>query len=97
MQVMADELGFDWDRANTEHVASHDVTADEVAQVFTHTEVDIDYDVIGGEQRWTVVGETDAARVLVVVYTMREDLVRVVTAFAASSRMRDSYFAMKGR
>ena len=83
---MADGLGFDWDEANTG-----------VAEVFANNEMDIDYDVIGGEQRWTVVGETDEARVLIVVYTMREALVRVVTAFEASSRMRVHYFAMKGR
>ena len=65
--------------------------------MFAHDEVAIDYDVIGGEERWTAVGETDEARVLVVVYAMREHLVRVATAFEASSRMRDSYFAMKGR
>jgi uncharacterized DUF497 family protein len=92
-----EELGFDWDQANTEHIASHGVSPSEIAEVFANDEVGIEYDVIGGEERWTVVGETDRVRVLIVVYTIREDLVRVATAFEASSRMRERYFAMKGR
>ena len=94
---MGEELGFDWDRANTEHIASHDVSPDEVEQVFVNDEMDIDYDVIGGEERWTVVGQTDQARVLIVVYTMRDDLVRPVTAFEAGSRMRDRYLTTRER
>jgi hypothetical protein len=27
--------------------------------VFANDEVDIDYDVIGGEERWTLLGETN--------------------------------------
>ena len=97
MKGMANELGFDWDQANTAHIASHHVSPEEVEQVFANEEVDIDYDVVGGEERWVVAGETDLARVLIVVYTMREDHLRVVTAFEASSQMRARYFLMKGR
>jgi uncharacterized DUF497 family protein len=73
------------------------VATEEVEQVFANDEMDIDYDVIGGEERWTVIGQTDQARVLIVVFTMRGDLVRTVTAYEASGRMRTEYFAMKGR
>ena len=37
------------------------------------------------------------ARVLVVVFTMRDELVRTVTAYEASGRMRMEYFATKGQ
>jgi uncharacterized DUF497 family protein len=56
---MADRVGFDWDPANTEHIARHRVTPDEVEQAFANGETGIDYDVIGGEERWTVMGQTD--------------------------------------
>ena len=39
--------------------------------VFTNDEAGIDSDVIGGEGRWTVVGGTNRARVLIVVLTIR--------------------------
>jgi uncharacterized DUF497 family protein len=31
--------------------------------------MDIDYDVVGGEERWTVVGATDRMPVFIVVFT----------------------------
>ncbi len=94
---MADAVGFDWDQANTEHIASHRVTREEVEQVFANDEMDIDYDVIGGQERWTVIGQTDQARVLIVVFTMRGDAVRTMTAYEASGRVRMEYFATKER
>jgi len=94
---VTDALRFDWDQANTQHVVSHHVTPEEVEQVFANDEMDIDYDVVGGEERWTVVGETDQMRVLIVVFTMRDELVRTVTAFEASTRVRTEYLTAKGR
>ena len=94
---MASDLRFDWDEANAGHIAAHDVSREEVEQVFDHDERDLEYDVVNGEERWTVIGETDADRVLIVVFTMRIDRVRVVTAFDASSRMRAAYRSTKGR
>ena len=64
---MTDELGFDWDQANTDHIARHDVSCEEVEHVFANDELSINYDVVGGEERWTVVGETGQGRVLIVV------------------------------
>jgi uncharacterized protein len=94
---MADVLRFDWDQANKGHIVSHHVTPEEVEQVFANDEIDIDYDVIGGEERWTVIGETDQTRVLIVVFTMRDELVRTVTAYEASVRTRTEYLTAKGR
>jgi uncharacterized DUF497 family protein len=94
---MAGALRFDWDQANTQHVGSHHVTPEEVEQVFANDEMGIDYDVIGGEERWTVLGQTDRMRVLMVVFTMRDELVRTVTAFEAGARVRTEYLAAKGR
>ena len=97
LELMADALGFDWDQANTEHIASHQVTPEEVEQVFANDEMAIDYDVIGGEERWTPVGETDRMRVLIVVFTVRDESVRTVTAYEAGPRVRSEYLAAKGR
>ena len=46
--------------------------------------------------RWTVIGETDQGRVLIIVYTMRADQVRVVTSYQAGRRMREGYLNAKG-
>ena len=97
LKSVAYALRFDWDQSNSEHIVSHHVTPEEVEQVFANDEMDIDYEVIGGEQRWTVIGETDQMRVLIVVFTMRGELARTVTAFEASARMRTEYLKAKGR
>ena len=93
---MSAALRFDWNRANIEHIASHRVAPEEVEQVFANDEMGIDYDVVRGEDRWTAMGETDHARVLMVVYTMRADRIRIVTAYQASGRMREEYLRAKG-
>jgi uncharacterized protein len=88
---VADEAGFDWDEANVRHIARHGIVTDEVLQVFANGPIDIDFDVIGGEERWTSAGHTDTLRVLVVVWTMRGEFIRPLTAFAAGQRLRREY------
>jgi len=94
--LLADAVGFDWDQASAGRIAIHGVATEDVEQVFANDEMDIDYDVIGGEERWTVLGETGQMRVLVMVFTTRDDLVRAVTAHEASARLRREYLTEKG-
>jgi len=68
---MPDDLLLDWDDANTSHLARHHVMPQEIEQVFSNDAVDIDFDVVDGEERWTSIGHTGQLRVLVVVWTMR--------------------------
>lgn len=65
--------------------------------MFGNDDMTIDYDVIAGEDRWTVIGETDQLRILIVVFTMRGTLLRTVTAFEAGVRLRKEYFKAKGQ
>ena len=59
-------LPFDWDRENAEHIARHHVKKREVEQVFANDPRDIDFELTGGEDRWTSIGRTNLLRVLVV-------------------------------
>lgn len=93
---VASDLDFDWDEANIEHVAGHNLSPAEIEQIFNHDERDIEYDIIGGEQRWTAIGETDAGRVIIVVFTLRSEKIRVVTAFDAGRRLQAEYLQLKG-
>ena len=88
---MESDLTFDWDPANTRHVGRHGVTQIEVGEVFANEAVDIDYQVIEGEARWTSVGHTAAMRILVVVWTMRANSVRPITAFEPGKRLASDY------
>jgi uncharacterized DUF497 family protein len=93
---MAAELSFNWDEANTRHVARHGVTASEVEEVFANDPADIGFEAVEGEARWTAVGHTGVLRVLVVVWTMRGQDVRPITAFEAGKQLRDAYVAARG-
>jgi uncharacterized DUF497 family protein len=80
---------FDWDDANISHIAEHDVSPEEAEQVLLGDSLEIDFDVANGEERWTYIGETNVARILTVVFTTRNEHMRVITAFSPSPlRMR---------
>jgi uncharacterized protein len=86
---------FDWDEANSSHIAEHGVTQAEAEQVVLNDPLDLQVQMRGGEERLVQVGETDAGRILVVVTTWREGNVRVVTAFPAKKKIRDFYERQK--
>ena len=87
---------FDWDEANIGHIAKHDVKPEEAEQVILNDPFDFGFDPdANGEQRWSYLGETDQARILMVVITLRGEKIRVVTSFEAERRDRVAYLKMK--
>ncbi len=96
MVLVADELAYDWDTANVAHIARHSVTPEEVEQCFANDPMDVGGDVVDGEERFTGVGHTNVLRVLVLVWAMRGNAVRPITAFNASERLTTRYLAERG-
>ena len=90
-------LKFDWDEANIEHIAEHEVSPGEAEQVITNEPFEIDFQRYEEEDRISELGETDSGRILIVVSTMRGSALRVVTAYPASKAMRLEYIFEKGR
>lgn len=83
---------FQWDDANVDHIAEHQVNPEEAEEALT----DPDRRPLGAyspphESRWAVLGATEGNRILVVIYTRRGHLLRVVTAREASGPERRSY------
>lgn len=93
---MAAGLKFDWDEANKAHVATHDVTPTEVEEVYRNDPMDLDFRIVGGEKRYTILGHTNRLRILVVALTLRDGAIRPVTAFDASRRMSREYLTSRG-
>jgi uncharacterized protein len=87
-------VGFDWDSANTQHVAQHQVRPEEAAQAIDDPHA-LSYATREGEgegeARFGVLGATVEGRVLTVIYTWRGPLRRVVTAFPATARQQRYY------
>lgn len=83
---------FDWDEDNENHVLDHDVDPAEVEEAMLDPlRVVVHVYSTPGERRRGVVGATDAGRILFVVYTMRGDKVRPVTARDADRPDRRRY------
>jgi len=89
-------MQFDWDEANSAHIALHKITPAEAEQVVLNDPLDLAFETSSGEERMAQVGETHAGRILVVITTTRDDLIRVVTAFPAAKRLRKLYIAQRG-
>jgi uncharacterized DUF497 family protein len=83
--IVANGIEFDWDAANTKHLAAHRVMAREFESVMRNSPLDLAYEVVGGEERYRSVGLTDSGRLLVVIWTLRDGKVRAVTAFPAGA------------
>src|SRR5262252_5055535 len=95
---MTDDLsqcrGFKWGEGNAEkNWVQHQVSQGEAEQVFFNRPLV----VVEGEQRTEVtrryyaLGQTDARRLLFIVFTIRDDLSRVMTARPMSRLERSVY------
>jgi hypothetical protein len=87
--------GFDWDAANIAHLARHEIQTEEAEQIILNRPLDLESYIRNGEQRSAQIGETDEGRILVVVTTMQDELVRVVTAWPAKERLRNYLLSQK--
>jgi len=71
------------------------MTPEHVEEVFQNDPIMIDFEVVDGEDRWTVIGHTSTPQFIIVVYTIRNGRIRTITARAASRRLRESYLQTK--
>lgn len=91
------KIEFDWDEANTGHVARHSVLPEEAEQVILTDPVDLGVEIVEGEERYLNLGATAQGRILLVVTTWREDRVRIVTAFEPIKRLIHFYYQERKR
>src|SRR3972149_1816227 len=86
--------GFDWDEDNREkNSKKHQVLAGECEEVFFNLPLllEADPDHSQKEPRYYVLGHTIAGRRLFIVFTIREDKIRVISARDMSKKERSIY------
>ena len=99
---MADDLweslagceGFEWDAGNAPRIwERHEVAPGETEQVFFNRPLvaAVDLEHSDSEPRFLALGQTDAGRHLLVVFTFRRRLIRVISARNMSRRERREY------
>lgn len=83
---------FDWDLANTGHIALHGISPLEVEQcVLDDRALLVEIQSEQGEERIQLVGLSSAGRILTVIFAMRGSAVRPVTSYTASRSQQLEY------
>ena len=88
-------LQFDWDSENIGHLARHQILPAEAEEVIRNRPVDLEAQLRNGEERLPHIGETDAGRILIVVTTMQDKKIRVVTAWPGNKNSRRYFLSLK--
>ncbi|MBI1742880.1 BrnT family toxin [Candidatus Acetothermia bacterium] len=86
--------GFQWDEGNAEkNWIKHNVSRTECEEVFFNEPLLIAVDLkhSDAEPRFYVLGQTDEEHPLFMVFTIREKLIRVISARSMSRRERKEY------
>ncbi|WP_293912394.1 BrnT family toxin [Deinococcus sp.] len=85
-------MDFDWDDANLEHIARHDVDDLEAEDALMDEDGrELSKIVVGRETRFAYLGRTEAGRLLAVITTIRNGKIRIVTARDADDREKRMY------
>ena len=91
---LASAAGFQWDGGNADkNWHKHRVSRPECEQVFFNRPLVVQRDMEHSveEERFYLLGRTDAGRFLFVVFTLRDDLIRVISARDMSHKERAAY------
>lgn len=94
-ELLLNCIGFDWDEGNVEkNWIRHQVTKNESEQVFFNEPLIIADDTKHSqdEKRWYILGRTDAGRLLFIAFTIRKDLIRVISARDMNKKEREIYY-----
>jgi uncharacterized DUF497 family protein len=94
LQQIAEAEGFDWDSGNaTKSIDKHRVSCNEAEEVFKNRPLLLldDSAHSQSEFRAKAFGKTDMARLLTVSFTMRGNLIRVISARSMHRKERNRY------
>lgn len=94
MLELPEPLEFDWDQGNTnKNLSKHQVTNREAEEVFVnqpnHNTPDLTHSQ--NEARFTLLGKTNQKRLLTVIYTIRNNRARIISARDMGRKERAFY------
>lgn len=86
--------GFEWDEGNSEkNRIRHQVFRGECEQVFFNEPIMVSADIKHSqeESRWYVLGKTDVDRLLFIVFTIRKNKIRIISARDMNKREKQIF------
>ena len=88
---------FDWDENNLRKIRAHRIKRGDVEFALENSPILIYEQNVAGELRFVYYGETDRGRLLAVIFTERDGLIRVVTAYELDAGQKKDYFVRRLR
>lgn len=82
MKILPEPVAFEWDKGNIGKNLKHEVSDKESEEVFNNEPLKIFEDIKHSqkEQRFVAYGVTDLNRKLTIVFTLRKQKIRVISA-----------------
>ena len=90
----SDEVEFEWDKGNIDkNYRKHGITPNEAEEVFLDEWVAIkpDFTHSLGEKRYIAIGMSGVKQILFIVFTLRNKVVRIISARMANKKERSIY------
>lgn len=94
MQIVPDPTEFEWDEGNRDkNQVKHGVPYQEIEEVFFNLPVVVSPDSRHSmkESRYLVLGQTDRRRKLSIIFTLRKNKIRVISARPMNQKERKFY------
>jgi len=94
IEKLSDCTGFQWDKSNIEkNWLKHKVSPIKCEQIFFNEPLLVVEDLKHSqrERRYYALGRTDSGRLLFVAFTIRKNLIRVISARTMSRKERKKY------
>ena len=94
IELLQQCTGFNWDESNSQkNWILHKVSRSECEQIFFNEPLVIadDEKHSQSEKRWYLLGQTDSVRLLFIVFTLRGELIRVISARDMHKKERSIY------
>ena len=90
--------GFGWDSGNLEHIKKHKVNYRECEEVFLNRPIVLNRDEthFQQEERFRIYGQTNEKKLLCVIFTMRGNNIRVISARNQNKKERKEYQEVGG-
>jgi uncharacterized protein len=88
--------GFQWDEGNaSKSWAKHKVSPNESEQIFFNQPLIVEEDARHSqkENRYYALGRTDGGRLLFIIFTIRQDLIRVISSRDMNRKERKAYLS----
>lgn len=93
-RILKEVSGFEWDKGNREKsVRKHEVSNEECEEAFFDYNKEIQKDSLHSinEERYVLLGQTKQNRLLYIIFTIRKDKIRIISARDINKKERDLY------